>query len=75
MPNLGTLDRTIRLVLGAALGLAPFVTPLSLWTAGWTVWVSVILGIILVATAVVSFCPIYAVLGLSTKPHSKEPAK
>ena len=67
MTNVGTPDRIIRLVLGALLVLAPFVIALPLWAAGWTVWVSVILGLVLVATAIFSFCPIYAALRLSTK--------
>ncbi len=67
MHNVGTPDRIIRLIVGAVLTLAPFVLPLDLWAAGWTIWASVIIGLVLVATAVFSFCPIYAVLRLSTK--------
>lgn len=69
MTNVGTPDRIFRLVLGALLVLAPFVISLPLWAAGWTVWASVIVGLVLVATAVFSFCPIYAALRLSTKRH------
>ena len=70
MTNAGTPDRILRLILGAVLILAPFVISLPLWAAGWTVWVSVIVGLILAATAVFGFCPIYAALRLSTKRHS-----
>lgn len=69
MTNVGTPDRIIRLVLGALLVLAPLVISLPLWAAGWTVWASVILGLVLAATAAFSFCPIYAALRLSTMPH------
>lgn len=71
MNNVGTPDRIFRLILGALLVIAPFVTPLALWADGWTVWVSVIIGGILAATAVFGFCPIYAALRLSTKRHSR----
>lgn len=67
MTNVGTPDRIIRLVLGTVLVLAPFVIPLPLWAAGWTLWASVVVGLVLAATAVFSFCPIYAALKLSTK--------
>lgn len=70
MLNVGTPDRIIRLIVGAVLALAPFVISLPLWAAGWTVWVSVIVGLVLVATAIFSFCPIYAALKLSTKPKT-----
>jgi len=70
MTNLGTPDRIIRLIVGAVLVLAPFVVSLPLWASGWTVWGSVIIGLVLVATAVFRFCPIYAALRLSTKTAS-----
>lgn len=55
--NVGTLDRVLRIVAGLILIALVFVGPQSPW--GW-------LGVILVATAFVGFCPIYKVLGLCT---------
>jgi hypothetical protein len=56
--NLGTADRVLRAVLGAT-ALALVVTgPRSAW--GY-------LGFVLLITAAVGFCPIYAALGLSTR--------
>lgn len=63
MSNVGTLDRIVRAIVGIALIAAPFI-------AGWPMVimiVSVIVGVVLVATAAFSFCPIYALLGLSSK--------
>jgi hypothetical protein len=63
MSNVGTLDRVIRAILGIALFIVPFV-------AGWPLLglvISVIAGLVLVSTAAISFCPIYAALGLSSK--------
>ena len=62
MSNLGNLDRIVRALLGLALIAFPF-------AAGWAVWSGVLaaVGIVLVATAAFSFCPIYALFGLSSK--------
>ena len=63
MSNVGNIDRIIRTIVGIALIIAPFV-------AGWPLLglvISVIVGVVLVATAAIGFCPIYAALGLSSK--------
>ena len=64
--NVGSVDRIIRLVLGALLVVAPFLTGLALFnnTAGTVV--SVIVGVVLIATALMNFCPMYRVLGIRT---------
>ena len=60
--NMGTIDRTIRILLAVAVAL--------LW---WSGQISGTLAIVLavfagvfVLTSMVSFCPLYAPLGLST---------
>jgi hypothetical protein len=66
--NVGALDRIVRVIAGLALIVAPFV-------AGWSAFglaISVGVGIVLVATAAISFCPIYALFGLSSKRRSPE---
>jgi len=67
MSNLGSLDRLARLMVGAALVLAPFLTSWPLWTNALTLWAALIVGVVLVATSAFGFCPIYAALGLSSK--------
>lgn len=67
MQNVGTPDRIIRLILGALLIIAPFVTGWAIWASVIALWVSVVIGAVLIATALFSFCPIYAALGLSSK--------
>lgn len=65
MTNVGSIDRIIRLILGALLIVLPFATTLF---AGWGSWqyaVSVI-GAVLVLTAVIRFCPAYALFGIRT---------
>ncbi|HWA17807.1 MAG TPA: DUF2892 domain-containing protein [Devosia sp.] len=63
MSNLGNIDRILRAVIGIGLIIIPFM-------AGWPLLgllSSVIVGVVLVATASIAFCPIYAALGLSSK--------
>lgn len=60
--NIGSPERIIRLVLGIILLLLPFIAG---FTTGWT-WVSVILGLVLIVTGLLRFCPAWAVLGIRT---------
>lgn len=56
--NLGKIDRVLRFIVGAILvGLAG-AKIIGVWG---------FLGIILLATAFMNFCPIYRMLGISTK--------
>jgi O-antigen ligase len=55
--NLANWDRILRLVLGAALVVLALMGTIGVW--GW-------LGLVLVGTAFVNFCPVYKVLGLKT---------
>jgi hypothetical protein len=62
--NESNVDRTVRALVGAVLLIA--------WVAGWlTGTLAVVLGvvgIVLLATAAMGFCPLYRVLGISTCP-------
>jgi Protein of unknown function (DUF2892) len=55
--NVGTVDRILRLIVGAVLISLVFVGPQTQW--GW-------LGIIPIATALVGWCPAYRLVGLRT---------
>lgn len=61
--NMGTMDRILRLLTGVALIVLAGTGTIGLW--GW-------LGLILVVTAFVRFCPLYAILGLCTAAKAKE---
>lgn len=66
--NVGTTDRIIRAILGIVLlALGIFVI-----ATGWK-WLSIIVGAILVLTALVSFCPLYALIKVNTA--KKEPSE
>ena len=59
--NVGTVDRSLRVVFGIALF---FVGWLS--SGGALDIVLMVVGVVLVVTGLVSSCPIYSVLGLNT---------
>ena len=65
-PNLGTLDRSFRLVLGVVLLAAPFVSGLALLENTAASVVSVIAGLVMVATSTMKFCHLYRLFGIRT---------
>jgi len=56
--NVGTPDRILRIIIGLILIAMVFVGPRTPW--GW-------IGIIPLATALVNFCPLYALIGIKTR--------
>lgn len=56
--NLGQIDRLLRFVVGAALVILAATGMIGMW--GY-------LGVIFLVTAFINFCPIYRILGISTK--------
>jgi hypothetical protein len=64
--NVGRLDRIARIVIGAALVLLPFVSGIALFANPVWLLASVFVGAVLIVTALARFCPLYALLGLST---------
>ena len=63
--NVGTVDRALRIILGAVLLVAFFAMPdLS---ARWLL----LIGIVPLATGLIGSCPLYSVFGLSTCPVRK----
>jgi len=59
--NVGNTDRILRLIVGVLLLLWAF-----LGLSGTGAWVAGIVGAILIGTSWIKFCPLYALLGLST---------
>jgi hypothetical protein len=51
--NVGTADRVLRIIIGLILIALVFVEPRTAW--GW-------IGVIPLVTALVNFCPLYALL-------------
>ena len=61
-PNVGTLDRTLRIVVGIALLALAITGTVGAW--GY-------IGILPLATGLFRFCPAYTLLGIRTCPASK----
>ncbi len=55
--NVGSIDRALRAIVGLVLISLVFVGPQTVW--GW-------IGVIPLATAIIGWCPPYAMLGIST---------
>ena len=65
--NMGNADRVIRLIL-AAIFVVLYFTGTVTGTVGI---VLLVLGAVFVLTSLVSFCPLYAIVGLNTCPVKK----
>lgn len=55
--NIGSIDRALRIIAGIALISIVFIGPQTPW--GW-------LGLVPLATALIGWCPLYRLLGIST---------
>ncbi len=63
--NIGNADRLVRLILGAILVLSPLLTAFAA-ASPWLWWAALVVGIVLLATAGMRFCPLYTLLGIRT---------
>ena len=59
--NTGSLDRALRALLGLLLIALVFVGPRTPW--GW-------MGLILIGTSLMGWCPLYAMVGANTCPRT-----
>ncbi|SNS16361.1 YgaP family membrane protein [Tropicimonas sediminicola] len=60
--NMGTADRAIRAVIGVVLLIAAF-------SAGWSgLWstIAAIVGLVMLGTSAMGYCPPYQILGIKT---------
>ena len=57
--NVGATDRIVRIVLGVVLLSGYF------WLSSGARWLALV-GLVLIVTASISFCPLYKVLGINT---------
>lgn len=63
--NVGSIDRALRIIAGIVLLALFFMYP----DASWRYWA--LIGIVPLATGLMSSCPLYSILGLSTCPVKK----
>jgi hypothetical protein len=64
--NVGNTDRILRAILGIILFIAPLLNIPAIWSSPYLAYGSMAVGLVLVATALFRFCPVYRILGLST---------
>lgn len=62
--NVGTIDRSVRVVAGLALIAAAATGTVGAW--GW-------IGVVPLVTAVVGYCPAYQIFGVSTCARKEAP--
>ena len=60
--NESALDRVIRLVIGVGLGILVFTSLTGVWQI-----IAAVVAAIMLLTAAVGFCPLYALFHISTK--------
>lgn len=60
--NVGTIDRSLRIIIGIVLISLAFIGPQTAW--GWV-------GVIPLATALIGWCPLYKIIGISSCQVSK----
>lgn len=60
--NVGKIDRIARIVLGVILAYLDY----SGTVTGGFSWLLSVVAVILILTAVLSFCPLYTLLGMNT---------
>lgn len=64
--NVGSFDRLFRVVLGIVLLAAPFVSGMALFESGLATTLSVIVGLVMLGTSAMKFCPLYRIFGIRT---------
>ena len=62
--NMSNTDRIVRILLAAVFGALYFTGTVT----GTFVIVLLVLGVVFLATSVIRFCPLYALVGLNTCP-------
>lgn len=67
--NVGALDRIVRFVVGVLLIAAPFTTSIALFQTKGGAIGAVLVGLVLIVTSAMRFCPLYRILGIRTCAH------
>ena len=60
--NMGTADKFIRVLIGVLIAVLYYLNVIS----GTTAIIILAIGIVLLITSLVSFCPLYTLLGINT---------
>lgn len=63
--NVGNADRAMRAVVGLVLLVLPFATAIAAPSSGLGILL-IVVGLVLLGTAALRFCPLYRLLGVRT---------
>jgi len=66
LANVGSADRIIRIVVGAILIAAPFLTNLAIWENQTLRILILVIGVVLLLTGLFKFCGMYKIFGIRT---------
>jgi hypothetical protein len=66
-PNMGTLDKAVRVLIALAIAVMYFLQMIS----GWLAIVLLLFAGIFIVTSFISFCPLYLPFGISTRPKNR----
>lgn len=64
--NMGAMDRLIRLMVGLVLIAASLLSGMALFEVTWIKYLAVVVGIVMLVTSAMRFCPLYTILGKRT---------
>jgi rhamnose utilization protein RhaD (predicted bifunctional aldolase and dehydrogenase) len=66
--NVGSIDRIIRFIIGAALIALPYLMPdMAIWANPMVKYGANAVGAILILTGLFSFCPLFKILGINSR--------
>jgi len=65
-PNVGTIDRILRAVIGAVLLYLALFSGLTLFMAPLFKYGAAVIGVVMLGTSTMKICPLYSILGLKT---------
>ena len=65
-PNVGTIDRLLRAVVGVVLLYLAFASGLPLFEGAVFRYGAALIGVVMLITAAVRFCPLYSIIGIKT---------
>lgn len=68
-PNMGTIDRIVRIAAAVLVAVLYFQGIIS----GTLAIILLVVAGIFIATSLLSFCPLYTLIGLSTRPKEEQP--
>jgi len=66
-PNVGSIDKILRIIIGLVLIALPFVSGMAMFEASMYKIGAIVVGLVLVGTAFINFCPLYKIIGASTR--------